>query len=1743
MVRRFAKHAMEFRFAKSSDIYEIDTLRKSCGGLEFLFDASIPTEKLIELGVSTTVAVNESGSILGFVSLATSFPGISFADIISSVNDIVEGGGLYAGNVASLTCLSVSPSADLPNELTAELLEHAMKPLHDTEHLIILSPPSSGLGDYSEELESSLLGPLGCVRTPIEVDGCMALYLLPSPLRPLLVREAAVEDFDDLQAIFESQSEVVKSSFGEYYLAEVIEAAEHDPSKKVLVGVRNGRAVGLLAVTASIPVKIMQDNFHTECVNNLVRPSPDMVTETQRLSSFQARHRSDWLAVLESNIQEIPGLITTLQRVPIPEGTLSAPGNGSWFGNICGGAFEGVLITDLLDLLNTMGDAWGYGGPCETKMGTMMLVDLGKLAPWGRGAEQQDCVIHLGALEESLTEHARRRASSALLARITSWYSPPDAPRRGYSMLMGAWERATACLDVDRKERLKTLQLETSAAIKFAEMAALSERNVCEAAAKEAYEKERGDVKPSKGQKPVNVATLPVPGTPAVIAAREARAAAEARSEACVKAMETAQSELSNPLLISLEDLLHFISRNSKEGGGASVVCGDCPTDDFLAEFSSQSKLELSSLDLSSLLEVWERTRLSRCLHPVVFVTSTKGEGFPICVPPPGTLHTQDAGEAALASAAGKLLGAPVLFLPNLMTAAAKAHSTASADLADAQSKYAVYEEKRKKLEDEAAAAKEKGGPPPPKAAAPLLPPSPTPQQAASRLAKFSDAFTDPLSALVAYIKSGDIDVSKGMVLSGIPVYDSSACQRLSEALLQAGHPPTLHLHAETRAVSPTRQSKEEVFLGGTARKRRESLAPPPLDRLSEAPCSGLLGDVVRRVCAESTSLINKRASFLVSGPNSVDLSGFTLEELIREDVEGVLLEQSLTLVAKDSLAPPLCPPSPTPDSATAVVNMFCMRHDCEARISDLLHAVFSEFPSMSFIALTQPFTSPYGEATLSKFLQIPNRDTSTLNSTLYVCPREALHCPRDLVVRRAKTTDRQQLYALCSRNPGGGGERDFMAAVVASEAREHIPLFPTPPRVATFVAEIKGKIVGAIVVGSVGCSPASLKATALSFKLEECMDGFSFQGKEGVASLLFSYLDFPFLNSSPYFHRECLALYGCKTSLLYRLPPLSPSSTHIAGFLPQSIFNAFRFVSPRHLPELPPSDQAKVAAVPQPNVDSSLPFQSDPVSLSPFFVAQGLCESDLADQRSHAHALYIFTPFLSTHRRTVRNERILVQGNSDTVVGFLVSLIDHANPLLPHVSVLCGETGLATPCEPFSSPAPFSIGREFSSFQLSRLPITAHFSFIQSDIVSIERGSNQVSIGGGGKIKYDRLVLLPELKEPTKFRLDVVSRHPPKGCFFMDCTLNEAALEEMVALTAHMLSSLDATQGQHDSLANPNHPEAHHRGHHRHSPQPPHSHSVLVYGNTVQAVETLAGLLDRGVPADFIVLLLPPTAQSAPNISQELVDMGVAAAGLDGKTEHKIWAGDLMSGLLPMKSPSPHALFPALTVSRVLSSSGVRVVRGATISEISEHGDELMVGIELQSQAGHVFQWNVQASLLLCADTPDVDPGFFAACNNSSLVFDQFLVLDHNFRTMDDKIYGGGPATKFSRKLGHPVPLLAHSKAEVGTLVGKSVLLGLEVQHSHDHDNDIEYELDHMDEVIRDRALQKIVESAPVAALPQNFIKPRIVRCMLPGGFIFFWATLAHYEMGGSGKEVVTHFLSDNGDFRHTSVFFLFSL
>lgn len=84
------------------------------------------------------------------------------------------------------------------------------------------------------------------------------------------IRVAKQEDHDDLAEIFNQQSEVLTSQYGDYFIAELI--AYQNEDQKALVAQVKDKAVGLMSISKDIDYKLLAECFELDQYDNLLRP-------------------------------------------------------------------------------------------------------------------------------------------------------------------------------------------------------------------------------------------------------------------------------------------------------------------------------------------------------------------------------------------------------------------------------------------------------------------------------------------------------------------------------------------------------------------------------------------------------------------------------------------------------------------------------------------------------------------------------------------------------------------------------------------------------------------------------------------------------------------------------------------------------------------------------------------------------------------------------------------------------------------------------------------------------------------------------------------------------------------------------------------------------------------------------------------------------------------------------------------------------------------------------------------------------------------------------------------------------------------------------------------------------------------------------------------------------------------------------------------------------------------------------
>lgn len=1057
---------------------------------------------------------------------------------------------------------------------------------------------------------------------------------------------------------------------------------------------------------------------------------------------------------------------------------------------------------------------------------------------------------------------------------------------------------------------------------------------------------------------------------------------------------------------------------------------------------------------------------------------------------------------------------------------------------------------------------------------------------------------TDTLGAVMQYISSNATDYAHGLVITGLPAHDPAATESLAATLTAAGKPPVLNLHVEGSdyydsnsnpgSAKPSINVAERLL--SSARARRDSITPRAQPntsshrpRLTAHSSDGILGAVVR-VEGEHQRLAHHAHALS-------HVTGQSLEQLLQEPLASTLLREGI-LAADPTDDPALHQPAPEiaekeakagPPNAFSI-SLFCLSSQHDSRFLDLLAGAFEAYPDREYAVLTQPFSAP-DIPLLRRFVQVQPLPRSTLGHTLYICHRESLIAPALAKVRRATSADRSAIAALVGPVPDCSA---FMDAIVASERRVHMPLSSQPgggfgyggrgqqhcapcARIATFVAEVEGQVVAAMVLSSTGASDSAVEAAVLSFQLDKHIEPNSYLSTSpasasstgtSVASLTHVSCNPIFMPSAPFFLRQAANLYGGRSALLYRLPS-SALGPHVSSPLPVAVRHTFALVQPRHMPELSPSDARRRDADLQAAAstdDGEGPIASDGVSYAAHTVV-GMTDSALADPRSLDHALYVFSTRGSSIPTTTVNNRIVVVGASDAALSAVATLLLKQGVSMPHIT-LVSPGGLPAPCDYFSNPAPFTPGREFKSFELSRLPLSSLVRVVDDVLVRINRKEKTVGLAASRSIlRYDQLLLLPGLTESTWSRLGFEGPDRlPRG---MHCLTYAEALgpltADVEALTSILAddpvaSAVAAGATEEESLDDPA--------------------QVVVYGESLEALTAISSLISRGIPGHKILHLRPTalntlvaaggSGASVSGRSKPLdapVSVGDLGAGPSVRSIDTIADEQLLESLLP-KPPAPvsdASLFPARAVSSILEQLGVRQIAGAVILgvngtaedgelQVDEDGQPLITipGLtiearirvkmlpptpeseeekkdELEEQPSFEESKELEAlpeppaptsevvvlraALLLCADERDVDPRFFRAVNDCGVVYDGRLVVDHRFVATDPSIYGGGSVAKFSRKYRAALALQKFDSREVGAAVAASVLADLDATSG----------------VASDAAVLD-GKAASLAALLPRFSRPKAVRALLPGGLHYVSARLPLYDIGVTGKEISSH-------------------
>ncbi|KAI8813635.1 hypothetical protein BJ742DRAFT_704764 [Cladochytrium replicatum] len=175
----------------------------------------------------------------------------------------------------------------------------------------------------------------------------------------------------------------------------------------------------------------------------------------------------------------------------------------------------------------------------------------------------------------------------------------------------------------------------------------------------------------------------------------------------------------------------------------------------------------------------------------------------------------------------------------------------------------------------------------------------------------------------------------------------------------------------------------------------------------------------------------------------------------------------------------------------------------------------------------------------------------------------------------------------------------------------------------------------------------------------------------------------------------------------------------------------------------------------------------------------------------------------------------------------------------------------------------------------------------------------------------------------------------------------------------------------------------------------------AVVYGNSIQAYAAINGLLSRKAPASRIIYVSPPSNLPTNCFDNDQVDDKVRI---------------------------------------VLKTLNLPIYRNYRVSDWNSLSESInAVTIKNKDEKKELVIENVE--LFLYADKKSVDPDSFKCINDSSLVFDNRLVVDKYFRTQDPFVYAAGSVTKYSSKYQTPWSHAYCDSREVGQKLAEFVL------------------------------------------------------------------------------------------------------
>ncbi|NXR04832.1 CFA61 protein, partial [Sagittarius serpentarius] len=163
-----------------------------------------------------------------------------------------------------------------------EIVRRAFITVPELQFILLFIPADEnlepGMGNVFEKM---MTAPGSVADTNFTLLVCPRHCYLPQ----LYVRKARLEDYDDLMPIWTRQSETLKETYSEYFLADLIEC--QDRENQAVVCEDGDTAVGFMSLCSQVNVSLLQECFDLGPFHGLCKPHPEDILKMPQKPSIQ----------------------------------------------------------------------------------------------------------------------------------------------------------------------------------------------------------------------------------------------------------------------------------------------------------------------------------------------------------------------------------------------------------------------------------------------------------------------------------------------------------------------------------------------------------------------------------------------------------------------------------------------------------------------------------------------------------------------------------------------------------------------------------------------------------------------------------------------------------------------------------------------------------------------------------------------------------------------------------------------------------------------------------------------------------------------------------------------------------------------------------------------------------------------------------------------------------------------------------------------------------------------------------------------------------------------------------------------------------------------------------------------------------------------------------------------------------------------------------------------------------------